>query len=182
MPLSPEQATEKARRVRMVIMDVDGVLTDGRVFYGGDVQGVQFNVHDGTGIKYLHRGGIRTGIITGRSVRAVLTRAEDLGIEHVVQGAKVKLDAYDAIAERTGLPDECVAFVCDDLTDIPVLRRVGFAVTVPNAAAEVLQMADHVTEKCGGEGAVRELAEFILKAQGKWADILARYLPERKES
>jgi len=182
MPLSPEQAREKARRVRMVIMDVDGVMTDGRVFYGGDIQGVCFNVHDGTGIKYLHRSGIQTGIITGRSVPAVLARANDLGIEHVVQGAKVKVDAFEQIAGRIGLDDEQVAFVGDDLTDMPVLRRAGFAVTVPNAADEVLAMAHYVTQKRGGEGAIRELAEFILKAQRKWDRILERYLPERKES
>ncbi len=177
MTLPPEQARARARPVRMLIMDVDGVLTDGRVFYGGGVQGVFFNVHDGTGIKYLHRAGLQTAIITGRDIPAVRERAADLGIEHVVQGAKIKMEAYEQIARRTGLADEDMGFVGDDLTDMPVLRRVGFAATVPGAAEEILETSVYVTQKRGGAGAVRELAEFILKAQGKWAGILERYLP-----
>lgn len=169
-------AVQKARKVRMVIMDVDGVLTDGRAFYGdAGFQGVFFSVHDGTGIKYLHRSGIRTAIISGRDVEAVRARAGTLGIEEVVQGAKVKLDAYEQIRGRAGLADDEMAYVGDDLPDIPVMRRVGLAVAVPNAVPEVIELADMVTERRGGDGAVRELAEFILKAQGKWQKILERY-------
>jgi len=172
-----EQAIEKARRVKLVIMDVDGVLTDGRAIYFGDGgEGLAFHVHDGTGIKYLHRSGIPTAIISGRDVPAVRSRAQTLGIEEVAQGAKVKLEAYEPILERAGLQDEDVAYVGDDLPDIPVLRRAGLAVSVPNAAAEVKDHADLVLSTPGGEGAVRELAEFILKAQGKWDDILSRYI------
>ncbi len=172
----PETAIEKARNVRLVVMDVDGVMTDGRVLYAGPHEGVLFNVHDGTGIKYLHRCGIRTAIITGRQVDAVRVRAESLGIAHVVLGAKVKLDAYEAVLDAAQVADGAVAYVGDDLPDLPVMRRVGFAVAVPNAVPEVLDAADWVTGRRGGEGAVREVAEFILKAQGSWETILQRYL------
>jgi 3-deoxy-D-manno-octulosonate 8-phosphate phosphatase (KDO 8-P phosphatase) len=169
-------AVEKARKVRMVIMDVDGVLTDGRAFYGaGGSEALLFNVHDGTGVKYLQRSGIRTAIISGRDVEAVRARAQTLGVEEVVQGAKVKLDAYEAVRARAGLHDEDIAYIGDDLPDLPAMRRAGLAVAVPNAAPEVLEEADFVTGKRGGEGAVRELAEFLLKAQGKWEQILGRY-------
>ncbi len=157
-------------------MDVDGVLTDGKAFCAGNgFEGVFFNVHDGTGITYLHRSGLRTAVITGREVGAVRERAQTLGIAEVITGAKVKLEAYEALRERAGLHDDEIAYVGDDLPDIPVMRRVGLAVAVPNAAPEVLEIADLVTHRAGGEGAVRELAEFILKAQGKWKDILGRY-------
>jgi len=162
----------------MVVMDVDGVLTDGKAFCaGGGFEGVFFNVHDGTGITYLHRSGISTAIITGREVDAVQERARTLGIAEVVTGAKIKLEAYEGVRARAGLQDDDIAYVGDDLPDIPVMRRVGLAVAVPNAAPEVLDVADLVTQKPGGDGAVRELAEFILKAQGKWDQILDRYRP-----
>lgn len=170
------EAAERARNVRMVIMDVDGVLTDGRAFCaGGGVEGLFFSVHDGTGITYLHRSGIRTALITGREVEAVRERARTLGISEVVQGAKVKLEAYEAVRERSGLRDAEIAYVGDDLPDIPVMRSVGLAVAVPNAAPEVLELAHLVTQRPGGDGAVRELAEFILKVQGKWGKIMERY-------
>lgn len=171
-----ERPAERARHVQMLVMDVDGVLTDGKVLYGDQFEGVLFNVHDGTGIKYLHRSGIRTAIITGRDMPGVRARAESLGIEHVIQGAKVKLDAYDCLLQQTGLDDRSVAYIGDDLTDIPVMLRVRLAVAVPNASEEVFRFAHMVTGTPGGEGAVREVAEFILKAQEKWQTILARYL------
>jgi len=178
----PEDAVEKARGIRMLIMDVDGVLTDGRALYGSpSVEGVFFNVHDGTGIKYLHRCGVRTAIITGRDIQAVRERARVLGIEEVVQGAKVKLEAYEAVLARADLSDAEVAYVGDDLPDIPVMRRAGLAVAVPNAAPEVIEHAHLVTRRAGGEGAVREVAELILKAQGKWQHVLSRYINQDPE-
>ncbi len=177
-----EDARRRAARVRMVVMDVDGVLTDGRAFYAGShVEGLLFNVQDGTGIKYLHRAGIRTALLSGRDLACVRRRAEVLDIPEVIQGAKVKLDAYKELTARVDLADEEVAYIGDDLPDLPVLRRVGLAVAVPNARPEVRQAAHLVTERAGGEGAVRELAQFILKAQDKWDGILARYLSEPTE-
>ncbi|MGD2176079.1 MAG: HAD family hydrolase [Candidatus Brocadiaceae bacterium] len=172
-----DNADELARGVRMFIMDVDGVLTDGRILFVGDSEGVAFSVHDGTGIKYLQRCGVQTAIITGREVAAVRARARDLGIEHVVLGAKVKMQAYEEIRDRTGHEDEAVAYIGDDLPDIPVMRRVGLALTVPGAPTEVVETAHAVTGTPGGRGAVREAAEFILRSQHKWERILQRYLP-----
>lgn len=169
---------EKARAVSCVIMDVDGVLTDGRALYVGDRKGVFFNVHDGAAIKYLGRAGLKTAIISGRDTAAVQRRAEELGIDEVIQGAKVKLEAYNRIKERLDLEDAAACYVADDLTDLPVLRRVGLAVAVPNARPEVRRAAHMITGTPGGDGAVRELAEFILKAQGKWRQIMARYVEE----
>ncbi len=169
-------AAERAARVRMVIMDCDGVLTDGRAVYGsGGFEAVAFNVKDGTGIKYLQRAGLKTAILSGRDVEAVRARAAVLGIEEVVQGAKVKVDAYEGILARAGLADEDVAYVGDDLPDLPVMRRAGLAVAVADAVPEVIAQAHLVTERRGGDAAVREVAEFILKAQGKWEQILERY-------
>lgn len=174
---TPEDALQKARNVRLVVLDVDGVMTDGAVVLGAEpLQAAAFHVHDGTGVKYLHRAGIRTAIISGRRTEAVAHRARMLGIEEVVQGAKVKLEAYEAILERSGLEDAAVAYIGDDLPDIPVMRRAGLAVAVADAVPEVLREADLVTRKPGGRGAVRELAEFVLKAQNKWEMILERYL------
>ena len=192
---------QKARRVRMVIMDCDGVLTDGKAIHashrptrptgylrasrlsrlvsrylGQGYEALAFNVQDGSGIKYLQRSGILTAILSGREVLAVHDRADVLGIEDVVTGAKVKLEGYEDICRRNELEDVEVAYVGDDLPDIPVMRRVGLAVAVANAVPDVIAHADMVTQRSGGDGAVRELAEFILKAQGKWDAIMARYL------
>ena len=173
----PNAAAQRARKVRLVILDVDGVLTDGRAYYaGGGTEGLFFCVHDGTGIKYLRRGGVEVALLTGRDVEAVRDRARVLDLEHVVQGAKIKLEGYERILARVGVDDEEVAYAGDDLPDLPVMRRSGLAVAVPNARPEVIEAADMVTARAGGDGAVRELAEFILKAQDKWDDIMARYI------
>jgi len=169
----------KIAAVRLVAMDVDGVLTDGRAFYGsGGVEGVLFNVHDGTGIKWLQRAGIETALISGRDLEAVNRRAEVLGIRRVIQGAKVKLEAYRRLKRETGLGDEAICYVGDDLPDLPVMRRVGLAVAVPNARPQVRELAHIVTRARGGEGAVRELAELILKAKGLWEGLVRRYFDD----
>ena len=169
-------AEDRVRTVRMLVMDVDGVLTDGKVLYTDSFEGLLFNVHDGAGIKYLHRCGLRTAMISGRETEAVERRAATLGVEHVIQGATVKMTAYEEVRRRTDLSDEQIAYVGDDLTDLPVLRRAGLAIAVANAVQEVVEAADVVTDKRGGDGAVREVAEFILKSQDKWGQVLARYL------
>ncbi len=171
-----ELTREKLLAIGLVAMDVDGVMTDGGAFYGSDgMAGVTFNVHDGAGIKYLQRAGIGTAIITGRAIDGVRARAEVLGIEHLFQDAKVKLIAYDQLKERTGLDDSRICFIGDDLPDVPVMRRVGLAVAVANARPEVREIAHVVTATRGGDGAVRELVELVLKTQGKWENILKRY-------
>jgi len=153
--------------IKMVIFDVDGVLTDGSIML--DSVGVElkrFHVQDGTGIKYLMRAGIRVAFLTGRQSAAVGFRARELGVEDVCQGALV---------ERHGLADDEVCYVGDDLPDIPVMRRVGLPVAVANARPEVIEAAKLVTQAAGGHGAAREVAEKILKDRGLWDSIIARY-------
>ena len=169
-------AKEKAARVRMLVMDVDGVMTDGRALYGpGGFQALFFNIKDGAGIKYAKRAGLKTAIISGREVEAVMARAEELGVDYVKRGAKVKLVAYEELMTEAGLADEAVAYIGDDLPDLPVMRRAGLAMAPADAVAEVLAAADVVTEAAGGAGAVREAVELILRAQGQWDLIMERY-------
>ncbi len=171
-----EETQRKIRGMKLLALDVDGVLTDGTTFYGsGGFEGLSFNVQDGTAIKWLHRAGIETALITGRNLEAVTRRAEVLGTRHVIQGAKVKLEAYERLKRDAGLEDDVICYVGDDLPDIPVMRRAGLAVAVANARPEVRQIADIVTEAPGGRGAVRELAELILKTKGEWEKLTSRY-------
>ena len=182
MPLShlTPDASDRARRVELILMDVDGVLTDGRILLvpngGGGVHEVKmFDVQDGVGITFVHRVGLRTGIITGRASESVAARAKELSMEIVEQGTWNKLETYDKVRAAVKLDDTQIAFIGDDLQDLPVLRRAGFAVGVANARPEVKEVCHLVTERSGGRGAVREALEFILRAQGKWEQIMERY-------
>jgi len=151
-------------------------MTEGRIIF--DSNGVEskfFNVKDGHGIKMLQRAGIEVGIISGRESKVVANRAAELGIERVFQKATDKLAPYLRILADTGFSDSEVAFVGDDLIDIPVLKRVGFAAAPADAVAEVLPFAHFVTRNPGGFGAVREVSDKLLKAQGKWDELTARY-------
>ena len=164
--------------IRAVICDVDGVLTDGSILLSDDGNELKcFHVWDGSAIKYLLRSGIQVAFLTGRQSGVVTRRARELGVAHVRQGAKEKLPVYEALRAEMNVPDEAVCYIGDDLTDLPVMRRVGYAVAVADARDEVRAAAARVTEAPGGRGAVRELAEALLKAQGKWAAILERYVP-----
>ena len=179
MSSARDELEGKINAIQLLVLDVDGVLTDGRTFRGsGGVEGAFFSVQDGTGIKWLQRAGLPTAVITGRKLEAVRDRAETLGIEYVLQGARVKLDAYEELKRRTGLSDDVIGYAGDDLLDLPVMRRVRLAVAVANARPEVKQMADVVTLAAGGEGAVRELAELILKTRGWWEEITRRYFED----
>jgi len=158
---------ERLKKIRLLILDVDGVMTDGRIIF--DSNGVEskfFNVKDGHGIKMLQRAGIEVAIISGRQSEVVTIRAAELGIERVFQKATDKRAPYEQILADTGLSDREIAFLGDDLIDIPVLRRVGFAAAPADAVAEVIPFVHYVTQKAGGWGAVRELADLLLKAQG----------------
>ncbi len=166
----------RARAVRLVVLDVDGVLTDGRIIYGtGGMELKAFDVRDGHGVKMFHQAGLRTAILTGRTSEVVGRRAEELGIADVVQNAKDKLAAYRELLARHALADAQVACVGDDVTDLPLFARAGLAVAVPGAAPEARAAAHYVTRRAGGRGAVREVLDLILKAQGLWGEALARY-------
>lgn len=154
-------------------MDVDGTLTPGVVclqaFPDNSVAEMKvFDPHDGAGVKLASIMGIRTGLITGRDSPATTRRAREMGMEFVIQGQPKKLEAYKAILIRAGVTDDEVAYIGDDLPDLPILGRVGLAVAVADAVVEVKRAAHYITTVCGGRGAAREVVELILKAQGKW--------------
>ena len=167
---------KKIEAVRLFILDVDGVLTDGRIITDDNGREIkQFDVRDGHGLKLLMRYGIGVVLLTGRKSAVVEHRARDLGIEEVHQGIWNKVEVSESILQNRDLRYDQVAFVGDDIVDIPLLRRVGFSVAVADAAEEVKRIVDFVTQKKGGRGAVREICEIILLAQDKWADVAARY-------
>ena len=158
----------RARAVRLAIFDVDGVLTDGTLWIGAEGEAFKsFNILDGHGIKMLQAAGVRTAILSGRDSGAVVRRAGELSIDHVVQGAGDKAAAFDKLLAESGFRPEACAFVGDDLPDLPVLRRCGFAVAVANAVEEVKSVCHYVTRASGGRGAVREFCELVLRAQGQ---------------
>lgn len=173
----PEELARKVRAVRLLVLDVDGVLTDGSIIY--DDAGLEtkaFNVKDGHGIKLLRRAGLEAAVITARTSRVVELRAADLSIEMLFQGATDKRAAFAELLERTGLSAAETAYVGDDVVDLPVLSRAGFSVAVADAVAEVKERVHYVTSLPGGRGAVREVCELILKTQGRWKTLMSRYL------
>ncbi len=166
----------RARRVRLLILDIDGVLTDGGIFY--DAQGREikrFDVRDGHGLKLLMRAGFMVGLVTGRAGEVNRVRAEELGIELLRQGAKFKLPVVQELAREVGVGMEEVAYMGDDLIDIPPMRAVGLAMAPADAIKEVRALAHWVATRPGGRGAVREACEFLLKASGKWGRVTERY-------
>lgn len=159
----------RLRRVRLLILDVDGVLTDGRLFYGPDGTELKaFHVQDGSAIKRLQAAAIPVAIISGRNAEAVARRAAELHIEHLYAGVEEKTVALQALQRRTGIEAEAMAHVGDDLPDIPLFERVGTAVAVANAHPAAIACAHYVTTASGGFGAVREICDLLLIAQGKW--------------
>lgn len=164
-------------KIKMLIMDVDGVLTDGGIIVHGDgSESKRFNVQDGHGIKLWQRVGFGAAIISGRTSGATEIRGRELGIEHVIQGCKDKLPAFESLLLEVSLSAEEVAYIGDDVGDMGVVKRAGFGVAVANAVSELKSVADYVTKTCGGSGAVREVIEYILKSTGKWDVVMERYL------
>ncbi len=168
---------EKIRPIRFLILDVDGVLTDASIFYTSSGEEIKaFNTRDGAGLKYWVRAGHASGIITGRSSPMVERRAAELDVGYCEMGARDKLPAFEKMLALAGATPEETAMIGDDLPDLPLVRRVGFGVAVKNAVTELKDAADFVTTRKGGKGAVREVIETILKAQGRWDGIMERYL------
>ena len=167
----------RAAQVRLMIFDVDGVLTDGGLHFGSDGEILKrFNALDGHGIKLLQQFGVATAIISARSSPLVQRRADDLGITHVFQGAHDKRVAFGQLLDASGIAAAESGFVGDDVIDLPILTRVGFAASVPHGHVEVRQRAHYVTSAAGGHGAARELCDLILRAQGNYEAALAPYL------
>lgn len=171
--ITNEELKTKAERIKLFIMDVDGVLTDGRIILGEDGQELKFfHVQDGAGIKLAQRAGIKTAIITGRSSQAVTRRAEELEIGDVYQGIADKAAVLKELLDKHGLGLAEVAYIGDDLTDLSILSRVGLPLTVANGVAEVKEEVDYITESLGGAGAIREAIELVLKLKGAWSELL----------
>jgi 3-deoxy-D-manno-octulosonate 8-phosphate phosphatase (KDO 8-P phosphatase) len=205
--MAQDRAEERAKRIKLLLFDVDGVLTDGTIFLfpappGGQqhtyqaahqhadaggyaivsqnvIEAKGFNAHDGTGISLARLGGIRTGVITKRISETVALRARDLKLDHVRQGIQNKRAVFHEILKQDGLQAEQVAFVGDDVIDLPVMRECGLAIAVANARPEVKAEAQYVTEHGGGDGAARDAVEFILRAQGRLEDVVRTYLETR---
>jgi len=197
----------RAKKIKLLLFDVDGVLTDGKLFifpapagaqqttqdhaakHGGQggfglhsqtlIEAKGFHAHDGTGISLARLAGIKTGLITKRISETVALRARDLKLEHVHQGIQDKLTVFRGILKQENLAADGAAFVGDDVIDLPVMRNCGLAIAVANARAEVKQEADYVTPHAGGDGALSDAVEYILKAQGKWKQVVSEYISER---
>ncbi len=170
-------AEERARIIKLIVFDVDGVMTDGRLIIGDDGQEYKaFNSQDGLGMKLLRASGVEMAIITGRTSNVVTKRAESTGIGHFYQGVEDKLEAFIDLASKTGLSHEQCAFMGDDVVDLPPMRRSGLALTVPAAPPVVKQHAHYVTTRKAGQGAVREVCELIMQAQGTYDAQMAQFL------
>ena len=206
MPKS-QPARLRAKKIKLLLFDVDGVLTDGKLFifpapagiqqstqdhaarHGGQggfglvsqslIEAKGFHAHDGTAISLARLGGIKTGLITKRISETVALRARDLKLEYVYQGIQDKLTAFKEILRDEGISATEAAFVGDDVIDLPVMRNCGLAIAVANARAEVKADAHYVTPHAGGDGALRDATEYILKAQGKWRQVVSEYICER---
>jgi 3-deoxy-D-manno-octulosonate 8-phosphate phosphatase (KDO 8-P phosphatase) len=171
-----EKLIEKMKTIRLLVLDVDGVMTDGKIIMNDMGREIKnFDVKDGHGIKILMRCGIDVILLTGRRSAVVEHRAKDIGIEEVYQGIYNKLEKFEEILQNKSFNYENIAFVGDDIVDIPLLKRVGFSVAVADATEDVKKGVDYITKKAGGDGAVREVCELILQAQGKWIDVAKRY-------
>ncbi len=171
------QLLSKAASIELLVLDVDGVLTDGRIVYSTDGQQVlSFHVHDGLGIKLLSESGVKIAIISARKSQALERRASELGIHFLYQGVSDKAACFRQLLTRLGLSPEKVAAVGDDLVDLPILKSVGLSVIVQNAASGLSDHVDYTTERPGGAGAVREVCELILKGKKKWAYYFDRFL------
>lgn len=176
-PLVRDGAREKASRVTLLLLDVDGVLTDGKLIYDADGREIKaFHVRDGHGIKMLQHAGAEVGIITGRRSTIVEVRARELGVALVLQGVSDKRAAWQRVLQQKRLAATQTAYVGDDILDVPLMRVVGFAAAVGDAEDCVKQAADYVASRPGGNGAVREIAEFVLRARGAWNAVTAELL------
>jgi 3-deoxy-D-manno-octulosonate 8-phosphate phosphatase (KDO 8-P phosphatase) len=167
---------EKIKKVKLLVLDVDGILTDGQIVLDERGQEIKvFDVQDGFGVVLFQRAGYKVAILSARSAEAVTRRAKDLKIEYIFQDASPKVEVYNKLLREVNLTDAEVCFMGDDLPDIGVLKKVGFSVSVPNGVSEVKNCVDYVTKKKGGHGAVREVVELICKTQKKWSGILKAY-------
>lgn len=172
-----QSITDKFKKIKLLLLDVDGVLTDGSIIY--DDMGSQikvFNVKDGLGIRLLMLSGVQVGIATGRRSKALLHRCENLGISLILDGLSSKADVLNAIFKQTGILADEIAFVGDDLMDLPLMQKAGISIAVADAHELIRRHADMVTRASGGKGAVREICETVLKARNQWDNVIKRFM------
>ncbi len=175
--LAKEQVVELAKPLKLLILDVDGVLTDGKLYFDNDGNEYKsFHARDGHGIKLLQQSGVRVAVISGRRSNSVALRMRSLGVEHIYQGHENKVSAFYEILEKMTIEPEKAAYIGDDLLDLPLIKRVGLGVAVQDANFMVKQHAHWCTELTGGHGAVREVCDLIMQAQGTFDDIVRSYL------
>lgn len=175
--MTDSDVQRRAARIKLFLMDCDGVLTDGRIWILENHEDQKaFHTRDGLGLEIFHRAGLKSGVISGRMSSALDRRAQKLGMSYVRQGNEDKEQAFAEIVADAGLTNDEVAFAGDDLTDIPLMAKCGLALAVADGAAETRAHAHYVTQARGGCGAVREMVELILKSQGRWDDLLKHYL------
>lgn len=168
---------DRAKKIKLLMLDVDGVLTDGRIIYDNFGDELKcFNVHDGMGFSLLRNAGIETIIVTSKKSKIVSRRAKEMGVSRVFQSAVEKVRVYEKVLKRCRLKHEEVCYIGDDITDVPILKRVGLAVAVANGTDEVKTTAHYVTKREGGKGAAREIIDLILRSQSKWDEVTKRYL------
>ena len=172
----PPDVIQRASKVNFLLIDVDGVLTDGRIVYADYGDELKFfDVQDGAGLVFWNRVGLKSAIITARTSRLLKRRAKEMRIDFLAQGQLLKLPAFEELLRKFRLAPEQICAIGDDLMELPILKRVGLAVAVPNAVEEIRLMAHYVTRRSGGHGAVREVVDLILKAKGLWDHVLQRY-------
>jgi len=181
MALSGRELSARAKKIKLLLLDVDGVLTDGRIYYvpnphGGIFETKTFHSRDGLALRFAIEAGLKTGIISGRASPVVEYRAKELGLHFIQEAALEKLAPYEKILRAAGLRDDQVCYVGDDIVDLPVLRRVGLAGAVSGADEALRRHVHYWTRRAGGRGAVRETVELILAAQGKWKTIAKKFL------
>jgi 3-deoxy-D-manno-octulosonate 8-phosphate phosphatase (KDO 8-P phosphatase) len=179
--MTTAQIRTRARKIKLLLLDVDGVLTDGRIYYvpnphGGIFETKTFHSRDGLGIRFAHEAGLKTGILSGRSSPVVEYRAKELGFHFIQEAALEKLEPFEKMLRAAGLKADQVCYMGDDIVDLPVLKRVGLAVGVAGGHPALRRHVHYMTRQPGGQGAVRETVELILEAQGKWKDILKRHM------
>ena len=172
----PQELLQRASKVSVLLVDVDGVLTDGRIVYAEYGDELKFfDVQDGAGMVFWHRVGLKSAVISGRQSKLVKRRAKEMQVDFLVQGRLIKLPVYEQMLKRFRVSDEQVCAICDDIMELPIALRAGLAVAVPNAVEEIKRVSHYVTRREGGHGAVREVIDLILKAKGLSEQVLQRY-------
>lgn len=170
------EVIQRAAKVSVLVIDVDGVLTDGRIVYADYGDELKFfDVQDGAGLVFWNRVGLKSAIVTARTSRLVKRRAKELRVDFLAQGKLLKLPTYETLLKQFRVSDEQVCAIGDDMMELPILRRVGLSVAVPNAVEEVKSICHYITKRPGGRGAVREVIDIILKAKGLWEHLIQRY-------